>query len=259
MTIETLTKSIMEYELPKKLQKEPLIDAVFEIRFVESISAENVIPGILFTNLSGEKTIQRLPASELPKPIRDGDQNLKFAPLVKIDWGQYSISVGDKVLSIGCKLPYPGWRAFKSTILEVIGHVKIINIIQKIDRYSMKYVDLIEASSIEEQLSKVSLSINLANRPIDKERISLQIEVNDNDMIHLIDITTAAITQFQDGSKKQGLIVSVDTIQLTDDPTFEGGYNKLTESLDNMHQVNKKMFFDCLKPETIKSLEPEYG
>ena len=59
--------------LPIKLLKEPLIDAVFELRFMSSISASNVLPGYLFSKLDGKKTIERLPAADFPRPMRDMD------------------------------------------------------------------------------------------------------------------------------------------------------------------------------------------
>ena len=56
--------------LPTNLKKDPLVDAVFEIRFSSSIPASSVVPGILFSKLKGQAQIERLPASDIPSQLR---------------------------------------------------------------------------------------------------------------------------------------------------------------------------------------------
>jgi hypothetical protein len=49
--------------LPTKLKKEPLVDAVFELRFSSTVAASNVIPAILLARLKKPPRMERLPAS----------------------------------------------------------------------------------------------------------------------------------------------------------------------------------------------------
>jgi hypothetical protein len=86
----------MTISLPKKLKKEPLIDAIFEIRFLSDFQASEIIPGFLFSKLGGKKSVISLPAAQLPKTVREGDPNLKFSPTVQLDWEAFSIYIGDK-------------------------------------------------------------------------------------------------------------------------------------------------------------------
>ena len=86
--------------LPKKLKKEPLIDAVFEVRFTSAFPAGGVLPGLLFGNLDGDKKIEQLPLLQLPQVIRDADPNLRFAPLSRLDWGNFISTLVTAVLRL---------------------------------------------------------------------------------------------------------------------------------------------------------------
>lgn len=92
-------------KLPKILEREPLVEAVFEVRLGGDPHMSDLLPGILFSQLDQRPTIQRLPAAEIPQPIRASDPNLAFAPVIRLDWREFAISLGERNLVIGCKLP----------------------------------------------------------------------------------------------------------------------------------------------------------
>ena len=249
----------MTDQLPKKLKNEPLIDAIFELRFSSSDSASNILPGFLFGALEGDKKIERLPAAEMPKQLRDSDPNLQFAPQVRLLWTDYVISIGDHNLSIGCKYPYPGWDAFKKAILGIINVVKGIPFIQTVNRFSMKYIDIIPSKGLQEQISLINTSIGIGGHVLEKEHFALRIDIPENETIHIVNITSSAVAKLQDGSTRNGIIVDIDTIADAKNQEFEQWIGELPEKLDIIHLANKKMFFKCLNPETIDSLEPVYG
>lgn len=249
----------MTDQLPKKLKNEPLIDAIFELRFSSSDSASNILPGFLFGALEGDKKIERLPAAEMPKQLRDSDPNLQFAPQVRLLWTDYVISIGDHNLSIGCKYPYPGWDAFKKAILGIINVVKGIPFIQTVNRFSMKYIDIIPSKGLQEQISLINTSIVIGGHVLEKEHFALRIDIPENETIHIVNITSSAVAKLQDGSTRNGIIVDIDTIADAKNQEFEQWIGELPEKLDIIHLANKKMFFKCLNPETIDSLEPVYG
>lgn len=244
--------------LPKKLKKEPLIDAVFEIRFKSDFHAGGILPGLLFGKLDGNKTIEQLPISQIPQQVRDADQNLQFAPLSRLDWGHFYINVGDRSLSVGCKYPYPGWSNFKSAITEVVGALKDANVIKSVERYALKYIDLIPASSVQEQVAFVNFDVVLAGHKLTKEVFHLRMEIPRGDFIHAIQLVSSATATLQSGESKQGLIVDVDSIGILKDISLNELLIGFPEKLDRIHQENKNVFFDCLKAETLSALEPEY-
>ena len=60
-------------KLPVILEREPLVDAVFEVRLGGDPHMSDLLPGVLFGQLDPKPTIQRLPAAEIPQPIRASD------------------------------------------------------------------------------------------------------------------------------------------------------------------------------------------
>jgi uncharacterized protein (TIGR04255 family) len=247
----------MADRLPSRLKKEPLCDAICEVRFAASTPASSILPGIFFSKLDGEKTIQRLPAAELPKKMRDADPNLQYAPVMRIVWKEFLILVSDRSVVIACKLPYAGWNKFKETIIIVIGILGGISIIERIQRYSLKYIDLIPIENIAEQVASVNLSISLGDHRLEKEIFQFRIELVDGEYINAVQIAAAGVFTNEEGTTKQGLIIDVDTIRKVDDDakTF---ISELEGRLEEIHKRNKETFFKCLTPATLAMLEPIY-
>lgn len=244
--------------LPKKLKKEPLIDAVFEIRFTSVFVAGGILPGLLFGKLEGQKTIESLPMAQLPQAMRDADPNLLFAPLNRLDWGCYYVNVGDRSVSIGFKHPYSGWNSFKPAITKVMEALKDSNVIKSVDRYSLKYIDLLPATSLQEQVEFVNFDVTLADHKLKKEVFQIRLEIPREGYVHAVQVVSSATATLHTGETRQGLIVDVDTISNQLNISFDELLNNFSDKLEAIHQANKKIFFDCLKPQTIDALEPEY-
>lgn len=244
--------------LPARLKKEPLIDAVFEIRFTSNVKASSVLPGFLFSKLDGDKVVNDLPTSDIPQQIRQVDPNLKFAPLVRLRWDDFFVFIGDFSVGVGCKIPYPGWASFKEAIIHIVRIVGEIGIIQSVQRSSLKYMDLIPSSDVGEQVSMILGSVVIGDHTLKKENFSLKIEIPENQFIHIVNIISSARAKLQDGSESEGIIIDIDTVDNMRDHEFHVWMEKLSENLETIHTVNKKMFFKCLRQETITALEPIY-
>lgn len=248
----------MATQLPTKLTKEPLIDAVFEVRFSSKVPASLVLPGFLFNNLDGEKAIEQLPITQFPKAVRDADPNLKFAPLSRVDWNHFFINVGDCSVSVSCKYPYPGWHSFKEAIAKVTGILAACKIVDAVERYSMKYVDIFPSSAYQQKFSMFNSTVSLAGHRLENEPFQLRIEIPSNGFIHAVLLASSAQAVLHNGVTMEGLIVDVDTFSGQANIPIEALLDKFSEKLDAIHQANKAMFFDCLTPETVLSLEPKY-
>jgi uncharacterized protein (TIGR04255 family) len=248
----------MKTKMPKKLKKEPIIDAVFELRFTSLVPASSVLPGILFSKLTGEKKIDPLPASQLPEQIRNSDPNLQFAPLTRITCGQFIYSFGDRSMAVACKNPYPGWTAFKSAILEASEYIETAGVISSVQRIGLKYVDMISADCSTDKTSLVELDLTIGKHKLGKETFQVRVEIPNGNLVNVVQIVSEAKVTFPDGTMKEGLIIDVDTITTIDNLTMLKLLDTLRADLDNIHDANVELFFDCLKPETIVVLEPVY-
>ncbi len=244
--------------LPKKLKKEPLIDAVFEVRFTSTFPIGSVLPGLLFGGLAGDKKIEQLPLSQLPQIMRDTDPNLRFAPLSRLDWGQFYINVGERSVSVGFKYPYPGWSSFKPAIITVMDVLKGAGVVKSVERYALKYIDLLPSNDLREQVAFVNFDVTLAGHKLEDEAFQIRLEIPKGSFIHAVQVVASATVILPNGESRQGLIVDVDTIANQQGVTFDELLSGFSDKLEAIHQANKEVFFDCLQPQTITALEPEY-
>lgn len=249
----------MQRVFPKKLKKEPLFDAVFELRFNSRSAASSILPGFLFSKLSGSDNIEKMPAAQLPEQVRETDPNLQFAPLIRFHWGSFLILIGDRSILIACKMPYPGWIKFKAGILEVLQLLDEINIIESTQRFSLKYVDLIPAREIMEQVSLVNINLNIADHTLVKEVFQIRVEIPKGDINNVVQILSSAeITSVENGLKTYGIVIDIDTMKTVMNVKLKNLLLNLSTDLEELHDSNKEIFFRCLKQETIDALEPIY-
>ena len=110
---------------PKKLKIDPIVEAIFEVRFEcdESISLPEIVVGKLAENAEWsdfEKV--RLPISDIPVAIRSKDPNLKNQPLFELREGSRSriVKIGADVCSYHRLAPYPGGDTFRDKIDNTI-------------------------------------------------------------------------------------------------------------------------------------------
>lgn len=162
------------------------------------------------------------------------------------------------MISMGCKLPYAGWTDFKNAIIDVHQHILSIGIIKKVERYSMKYVDLIECSDMSEMVGRVAIDLTIGDHKLKQEPFMVRLEVPDDSMSHIIQMVAPASVQLLSGQVKTGVIVDIDSVCAFSTEDTQSFMASLSERLVEIHAANKKVFFSCLKQDTIEHLEPEY-
>lgn len=247
---------------PTRLEKEPIVDAVCEIQLSSSVIFSQVMPGVLFSKLDGEKSINQQPAAMIPSELRKQDPKLRFAPLTAIEWNGYTLSFSDYSLLIKCILPYPRWEKYKSVIEKVVNIILDSGIVTSISRLSVKYVDLVEGNTPEDRVSHTSVNLTINDLHLKNQSFQTQMEIIDNkeNVVHIINIAAPAQMQDQDGQiVRTGTLITTDSIKLFDHETgIESFRNSFVEFLSYLHVENKKMFFSCLSNKGLDTLGPIY-
>jgi uncharacterized protein (TIGR04255 family) len=245
--------------LPKKLKKEPLIDAIFGVQFSSSVPASSIIPGLLFSKIiEPNKKIERLPIADIPFQIRNADPVLRFQPLLKLHFGTFFVLIGDSSLSVASVIPYIGWTAFKVKIIEVFQLLDEMKLIDTIDRYSMKYVNVVAGDNIAEQINKINVDIKVGNHELKTEAFNVRVEIPRDNFLQIVQIAATALVTLPNKQTYNGALIDIDTIcnYKTDD--ISSLIVELPDRLQFIHDRCKTMFFECLKQETISGMEPLY-
>lgn len=245
-------------DLPTRLRKEPLLDALFECRFTAHAPVSDILPGILFSEFVGDKKLERLPQSQIPETMRNSDPNLQYVPLVRIRFQDYSFLIGDHSIAVACNLPYMGWNSFKATITRMISVLKKSGLVEHVTRYSTKYVDLIQSSDPTEQASLANLSLKIGSHTLTKESYQARMEIPVEGFINIVQIISGTKIIISGGTEQEGVVIDIDTIKNTGAIPIEQLEQELDNALEHIHLVNKKTFFDCLTEQTLERLEPEY-
>lgn len=218
----------------------------------------DLLPGALFGQLTPRPTLQRLPAAEIPQPIRDQDSNLKFTPTIGLDTELFTISFGDRNLVIGCKLPYPKWPTFKQAILECVSKVARVGIEGPVERYSIKYVNLIQAPTSSAQIAKINMAIRVGDVEATDDHLSVKVHKNEGDTLHIMSVVTNAEAKMPDGETIVGAVVDIDSIRNMHFADFGEFATRLEPELESLRQANKVKFFNCLTESTISEMGPKY-
>jgi uncharacterized protein (TIGR04255 family) len=255
--------------LPTKLKNDPLVDAVFEIRFSSAIPASSVIPGILFAALKANpQQLERLPTFDIPSQMRALNPVLQFQPLMRMHWNDhFLILIGDVSLGLACKIPYPGWQSFKSHIIELAKLLNESKFINQIERYSLKYVGLLEGNDVRQQISRINFDLHFRTYEFDlspatynlkEEPFNIRIEMQRNSFLYIIHLAAPASAIVAEGKQKTGLLVDIDGIREHKTANLSEFISELPERAEEMHTHNKQLFFGLITDETLAYLEPIY-
>jgi uncharacterized protein (TIGR04255 family) len=243
--------------LPTKLAKEPLVDAVFEMRFDSDMPVSSIWPGILYSKLQGEKSMEQLPTIHIPKEFRDNDVNLTHAPLCKLSWENHWILIGDRVFAVAAKMPYSGWEEFKAAIVTAFGIVLNTDMIKSISRCSIKYVDILDSVPFEPSLC-FNLELELGRRTPQGNDFHVRLGFEEGAVTHTLQIASQGNIFLLTGEPISGPLLDVDSIMALDAESPTDFLARLESRADEMHTANKRVVFDCLSAEALAFLEPQY-
>ena len=250
----------MSRRIPKRLNMEPLLEAVWEIRFNtdSGVSVGEMLPGMLYNVLREQyPTIVRLPVADIPRPIAQQDEVLRYVPKIRMESPNgmpFAIQVGDRVVSLNNRRPYSGWVEFSKRIRELAQLLNSTGLIQKPERYSLKYTDLIELdpppSLASLQVSFMAAGHDLGNRPV-----QLRTEIKDDPFIQILQVASPVEVIIGNNKERhQGTLVDIDTIQIV----TSNFWRTLDTGLNDAHDRSKRLFMDLLTDDALARLEPVY-
>lgn len=242
----------------ERLGKDTIVEAIFEMRFSSNIeSVADFLPGLLFQNLR-ERFPQsvRLPAADIPFHIRQKDPNLHYVPQHKLIGDGYNLSIGERVFSISCQRPYTGWqKEFKGVLLDLINKVQSTNVIDNVERFSLKYVNILPS---EKDFDLNMMDINLCAGKYDLSSARpthIRTEIIEGSFLNIIQISSGALAEISKGKTIRGTLLDIDTIK---QGPFSDFWSDATDLLEAAHTVEKNLFTSFVSDETLESLEPTY-
>lgn len=231
---------------PKKISPCPIIDALLEIRFIPNIN-QNAVFGLIYNALQKDfPKVDNLPVLQIPEPIRNIDPNLKFKPYYKISNEEYVVQIGPDVLSIASFPQYAGWKKFSTIISDVLERIENTTVIKNVSRVGIRYINFFDYNIFD----KINLNVQINNSLIDYRSTVVKTEILQDEYISTLQIANSVSNK-----SKVGSVIDIDTsINVILDDFFK---NK-EDIINKGHQFEKELFFNLLKDDFLKSLNPEY-
>ena len=242
---------------PIKLQQDPIFEAVFEMRFsIESDQVADLIPGIVFPKLRKDfpKT-EALPFAQIPKVIRDQNPELRYQASRRLIGQRLIISLGDRVAGISCPKPYIGWSEFQPVILQLVDLLKNAELIKQVERFSLKYSNMLPGVNQKEQFAHTQFTATLGKTNLAEQLTQVRTEFEEGGFINIVELAANAVAKPISGATMTGLLLSIDTI--CNNPS--DFWNNAKTLLEDAHKVEKAIFFRALTKETIDALKPVWG
>jgi uncharacterized protein (TIGR04255 family) len=239
--------------LPKKLEKDLIIDAVFELRFIPNINP-NAVFGILY-NIFKDKypNVENLNILDIPFQIREKDSNLIYQPHYRLQNDIFQIRLGPRVLAIDMLDKYPGWQKYFSEIKSIISSFLEAKISDDFRRIALRYINILEHKSIKDTLN---IEFGISDEKYNKRKQSIITTViEDDNFQHNLRISeNIEIEHSSKGIKTQGSVLDIDTFT-NDIPDFMTSYKEI---IDSAHSKEKNLFFSLLQESYLQSLNPQY-
>jgi uncharacterized protein (TIGR04255 family) len=152
--------------------------------------------------------------------------------------------------------PYAGWSTFHERILQVLDTALAAEVIKRVERFSLKYVDVIPAEICASTLNALRVSIEFGSYRLERQPTVLRTEIRGDDVVHVVSV--ASPVEYTTSGHVQGGGIAIDVDSIADLAADGDPRTEVRRRIDKIHDANKRVFFDLLTRETLKKLEPEY-
>lgn len=199
--------------LPKKLKRDAIAEAICEVRFEceESSSVPEIVVGRLAEFQEWREFIKkRLPASDIPAPIRASNPDLRNTPILQFSEssGSKRVKIGWNVLSFHRLAPYPGWSVFESEIKMSLDFLFSSFKDFKANRLGFRYVNIFtEKDHGVKSVSALNYSVCVAGLELaEPQNLNYQRIRSDK---HIVQVRVAS-PEYVSGSRELRALVDLD-------------------------------------------------
>jgi len=249
----------MPKPLPLKLKKEPIVEAACQLRVSSSVALNTFFPGLLLAKHQADVSdIQQLPTAMIPEQMRAAQPEMSFMALVQLKFKGVLVLVGERSVTISNAAPYLGWGGFKPLIEEVFKDLLDSKLVAWVERYSIKYTNVLKAGEAQDHLNALNWSLKVGELDIIKNATILRTETVTDGLMTIVTIGGGVTVQAAGQAPVQGSLIDIDTVCASNPQNADAFLSSMSSELDRIRGVNKAAFFECLTSEAIDALDPVY-
>jgi len=244
-------------KIPLRLKKDPIVEAIFEIRFSsKNASVANILPGLFYPDVKDKfPKIETLPTANIPEQLVLADPSLKYRPHYRLVGKNYLVLTGEHTLTVSCRRPYTGWKQFRPVIMQFISLLQKTALVDVVERFSIKYINLLEgAREPKAQFGLTKLNIQVCSYSLTEHLTQVRTEIVKDGFTNVVQVLSGASVHIENESPIDGLLIDIDTIC---NGPFKDFWSEIPALLERAHLTEKRIFFeDILTKETIGLYEP---
>lgn len=225
-----------------KLQDDPIVETVLEIRF-EAPDLREVVAGrlsVLPSLQAGTKI--RLPTADIPEPIRTANPLLLYQPTIEVTGtgGIGKVRIGGNVLSLHFLHPYDGWENVFPRIAQVIDDVFEVFPALRITRIGLRYVNVFtRARHHVESAHDLAISVQIADAVLNQPfNVTFQsVSAPDHQVL-----TRVVSKEFLTGHVSADVAAAIDIDIFKDEAFGDSTPDAIKNWTDAAHTVEKQAF-----------------
>ncbi|OGP14016.1 MAG: hypothetical protein A2052_06255 [Deltaproteobacteria bacterium GWA2_54_12] len=236
--------------LPSKISPCPIDDAAIELRFDAAIPYDAIF-GLVYNSLKDKyPEVEKLPILQVPEDIRIKDPNLIYKPYYAMKNDNLQCLIGPRTIAVShVQNEYLGWDKFLPSVLEIFKIVEQLKIVKRVEKLGMRYVNFFNFNIYE----KINLNIHMGDRRLADYPTYFRTEMKSGKYTSALQVANNAT---HTAKKMTGSIIDID---VTLEDFGEDFFERKQSILNEAHLKEKELFFELLKPEFIKTLNPEYA
>jgi uncharacterized protein (TIGR04255 family) len=244
-------------ELPKKLTRDAIMEALLEIRF-ETRQVGELLVGRLASSQQFEGYgVSRLPMASFPPEVRDSDANLRFQPTLQLasPVAGELVKIGPHVISLHVVAPYPGWDALSERLRHMTEALFSTVDDVSVTRLGLRYVNAITAEHGVNRISDLQFSLFLGDVQVNSEMIFSHRFKLDNEIHGTLSLATPSFVNGPNLPNECAAFVDIDIFT----PTALGETNRETvlHWVERAHNAEKVAFFGLFSEAQIEKLREE--
>lgn len=239
-------------DLPRKLKKDAVAEALLEVRFDSTELGELVIGKLASHEMWQSFPGSRLPLADIPAPIRQADANLAYQALLERRNPDATriAKIGDHVFSYHALPPYPGWDVLKPELLHVMEFVFTAVEGFAAKRFGFRYINVLTPEHSVHGAKTLNFNVAVAGAPLDAPLNLNYLRIRSEHHHVLVRIASKEFVQ----NPAMNLSALVDIDVFTPAGFSSADMNHAKEWLSEAHEFLSEEFFGLLTEELKEKL-----
>ena len=235
------------------MSSSPLVEVVFEIRFKPQNNFATELLIAVNQEITNHQDIIQADGLQFPVDFKNQQPEFYYVPSYKVNFPEFSLLISDGsfvVLKNTVDNSYEGWSSFRNIPRQILEILKKKNKVSDIQRYSLKYTNLIQNY---QSFKDLNLSLSIGSSQLDSnKKFSVKIEEVEDNIIILNEISSHVNMELLNDLTKErrifsGILIVIDIINNQGINNIDEVDNEFARNLEILHEIANKKYISINK------------